>query len=433
MNGLRYLALSLMALSFACPTAAQERTAQEEQMLESMRKAARAQGINLTPEMEEQALQRARDIQASMLGLQVGMGTMRPQRESQPQTTQDLEVPSQALQPTPTASTDTAVPAPVASSTSLAATANSLREAIAAHREHARPSRIHVSRDGFDVNGRPFLDPAGVIERYGANFRTGDVTYFVDEGGGNFTVRFANVNSGLPPVTVGTFTLSRDRMAFTGVDGTELAGHDVIPLSTGLLASRSGAFFRYEFGSTPESFRLENGYDLLPMQAGDVISTGWVLASRKGVETTLDRMLPSMKASFFRNREPDFAIVDTRSGNMVTIPRSEPATEFSRARLYDREMGRPRRNHYFNAIDWRPSPVGPVVIYLNDRGTEVLAIRLDTGEELRLFRRAAGINGFDTRQLDDGDVAVTAQLAFRQETVNIGDAFNGLANPVEDD
>lgn len=67
-----------------------------------------------------------------------------------------------------------------------------------------------------------------------------------------------------------------------------------------------------------------------------------------------------------------------------------------------------------------------MVVYLNDRGTEVLAINLGTDQEVRLFRRDAGVNGFRTHRLENGHLGVTAQLAFKHETVSVEDAFSGL-------
>lgn len=407
MNRLTRSAIVIAIAAIVLPVAAQERSAQEEQMLQQMRQAARSQGMTLTPEMEEMALQRAREIQANMLGLQVGLGGA---QRGKPEAISSTPAPEAASPPTIYAE----------------APSGSLLQAINERRAHAQLTAIDVTADGFDVNGRPFMDSAGAIETFAFDRATGDASYFVNTGNGTFAVKFTNFNSGLPPVTVGSFVNSRDRRSFTGIDGTELTGSDIIPLPYGLITTRQGAFFRYEFGKAPESFRLESGYNVLPMQAGDVIKTGWILTSRKAEETTMDRLLPSMRGSFFRNREADFALVNSSTGQAVTVPRSEPSTRFSRKQLYDAELGIPERHHYYNAIQWQQSTVGPVVVYLNDRGTEVLAINLETGQEVRLFRRGAGVNGFRTHRLENGHLGVTAQLAFKHETVSVEDAFSGL-------
>ena len=107
---LRKTLLSLFLATTTLTAAAQTPpTAQEQVLLQQMRDAAKRQGMVLTPEMETIALQRMREMQAKILGMQMAAQSMRsgpaPTPTSEPASPQTQQVSDPAPQPSGEAQT----------------------------------------------------------------------------------------------------------------------------------------------------------------------------------------------------------------------------------------------------------------------------------------------------------------------------------------
>ena len=422
---IRKTLLSLFLIALTTAAAAQTPpTDQEQALLKQLRDTAKRQGMVLTPEMETIALQRMREMQANLLGMQMAAQAMKHPAS---------EPVSSTVETQPAAVPLTATIAPTVSGpTPAAAGAGDWLAAIARHKAHARQTNFEDSKDGFLANGQLWLDPEGEIQRYGADRATGNVTYLVRQDDTNFVVRFANVNAPDAPVTVGQVQTESDRQVYRGVDGTQLGGEHVIPLADGLLATRGANLFRYEFGQAPTSRSLPENYDIVYAQRGDVASTGYVLAVKKGKRGFLDALgaatptdvdhdgriteLDTKLPTLFGKRKPDFALIDSRSGQLVEVPRSEVTTHFDWNHRY-RSDGRRNTQHFFNAIDWQQTSMGPVAIVFADDGSSIYAIQLETGQQVTLFKRGLGINDWQATPTADGGLRVEAQLGFKHESV----------------
>lgn len=399
-----FLVVSTIAVGVAAQTPPNE---QERALLEQMREAYKKQGGVLTPEMEAAALQKYREMQANILGMQMAAQSMqRPKTK-----------PAAPVAVTPLESTAVAI------TTAPSQDATGWLAAIARHKESARPTSFEDSKDGFVVGNQPWLDPEGEIQWYGADRATGNVTYLVRQSPTDFVVRFANVNSAEAPVTVGQIRASNNRESFTGIDGNQLSGHKIIPLADGMIATRGSAFFRYEFGSAPTSHVIPSEYTIVYAQRGDVVRTGYILAVKQARKTFGDSFLsangtpPPKAPAIFGKRDPDFALVDTRSGRLVVIPRSEATTEVLWKHRYKANTGARNPLHFFNAIDWQQTSIGPVAIVFGDSGTNIVALQLNTGQQLTLFKRAMGINDWRATPTEGGGLHVEAQMGLSKESV----------------
>ncbi len=387
---------ALFALLGACAASAQSTMSPQEQaLLQQMRQAAKQQGIELTPEMEAKALERMRDMQANVLGLQMAAQQMK-QGTSLPQ----MEAP----------------PAKAATVVQDGPTEGWLGNVLR-HREAARKTSFEDSRDGFLADGKPWLDSQGEIEWYGADRQTGDVTYLVRTGPSSFDVRFANVHSQLTPVTVGSVTVTSDRESFTSIDGATLSGESIIPLSTGLIATRGSAFFRYEYGTGTSNFSIPEQYGILPVQRGDVMGTGYLLGVKRAKRTFGDMFLATARKfpTTFGKRDPDFALIDTRSGALVVLPRSEATTDLA-WKLRFRE-GMRNSQHYYNAIDWQQTSIGTIALVFGDDSATLYAVEIPSGRHVTLLKRGMGINEWRSEATADGGLRVEAQLGFKHETI----------------
>lgn len=399
-----FLVVSTITVGVAAQTPPNE---QEQALLKQMREDFKKQGNELTPEMEAAALQKYREMQANILGMQMAAQSMQ-----RPKTKRAAPVAVTPLESTAAAMTT----APSPDATGWLAT-------IARHKESARPTSFEDSKDGFVVGNQPWLDPEGEIQWYGADRTSGNVTYLVRSGPGEYAVRFANVNSALAPVTVGQIRAVNNRESYTGIDGTQMSGDKIIPLAEGLIATRGSAFFRYEFGGKPTSHAIPSEYDILYAQRGDVVGTGYILAVKKARKTFGDSFLsangspPPKAPAIFGKRDPDFALVDSRSGKLVAIPRSEATTEIPWKFRYKANTGARNPLHFFNAIDWQQTSIGPVAIVFGDSGTNIFALQLNTGQQLTLFKRAMGINDWRATPTEGGGLHVEAQMGFSKESV----------------
>lgn len=403
----------LAATAFASQAGSQTPASPQEQaILVQMREAAKQQGMEVTPEMEAMALARMREVQANMLGLQMAaQGMQRPGQAPAPLAPASSTVAPEGT-PAPTPAAVSAAPATVPSGNWL--------EAIARHKSHARPTVFADSLDGFTFDGRDWMDPEGQVTSYGADRASGNVTYLVDKGAGQYAVRFANVHAPDAPVTVGQAQLSEQRQSFEGIDGTQLAGEKLIPLADGLVASRGGAFFHYTYGSAPTSRSLPAGYSVVASQGGDVAGTGYLLAVRKAKRGWLDGSQPDAiegkPPTLLGKKEPDFVLVDIRSGAHVVLPRSEGTTHFRRENLV-LDNGRRNSQHVLNAINWQQTSIGPIALVFADNGMALFAVHVPSGRQAEILKRGAGINEWRAGPTADGGLNVEAQMGFKREVI----------------
>lgn len=420
----------ILALSVALalqPALAQDATPQERQLLEQMKQAARAQGMTVTPEMEAQMLQRYREVNTGLLGLRMAIEGQKGAQNMQP-----AAAPAPPSIPTavpPTNAAQTAAPPASASSVPVGDVLASLQP----HHQARGPATFEEAADGFKANGRLWMDPAGEIQTYGIDPKTGDVTYLVEAGRGRYNVKYANANASASPVTIGTMVIDEDRVTLTTHDGQQVGGDSFVALADGILVTRAGSMFRYVPGQPVSSQTVPVGYSVMYAQGGDVAGTGYVLAMKRGKPTWRDAIgarpgqpvntwsrsatrglfgvSPSRvglkQPTSFGSREPDFALIEIATGRSVIVPRSELTTDLG---WEDREGN---KQHFLNAIRWYPTTIGPIAIVGGDDNASVYAIHLPSGRQEILFKRVMGINHWRSEQTADGGIRVLAQLGLR--------------------
>ena len=422
----------LSVVAMPLPTIAQDvaidppMTKQEKQAIKDMRKQWKEAGMPaMTPEQEVAMIQRMRDTQAQMMGRIMGMraaaeaggGAMMMQPPQQP-----------VAQP----------PAQTSMPTAAAQPAIDLNEALA--RQSAEPQFTRFERipDGFEANDRPYLDVDGVVTDFGGDTWSGDVTYFVDDGRGSALVKHANVNSAEPAFVVGTLSISGDRTAFQGRDGTTAAGDKVIPTRTGMIFTRDNSLVRYEIGKQPTAFALPKGYVVAEYQNGDVSGTGYLLLERAtstvgpvgGVGNAVGHLFGA------RDKAVDYALFNVESGNIVTLNMNKASNTVGQGTGCRRQNafvnkcsgwkhwdsiwqpnGDRNTAHYYWTLTWQQTKFGPVAVARENGSREVNVITLDNGERFNAFQRGMGVNEFKAELTEDGSMRIDAKLAFKRKSI----------------
>lgn len=443
MKGVIWHSVCVVALLWAAVAHADgARTEQERAMLQQAREAYAAQGLELTPAQEEQFLQRLRQVQGNVIQAQIisqSAGT-----NSQAGALTALSALGTAMgTATATTSPQTHAVAPAPALPQTASTPvpqQPLAEALKERRAQVGPTRFEALQDGFSADGHTVIDPEGRIVQFGGDATTGDVTYFVEQGVGGYLVRFNNVHSTLPPLTVGTVETSDDGVRFVSSEGQRVAGESVVPTGHGVVVVRGGTLFDYALGADVSTRPLPDAYQLASLQQGDVASTGYVLLRRRISQEEkanpvkgVSNLLRSMAG---RSDDRDYALFNTRTAHTVYLNRDESMERVghgtdchaknafvnkcrgweSKEALYDRD-GQPNYRHYYWSVYWMQTEDGPTAVVLENGVREVNVIRLDSSQRVNAFKRALGIQKVLATPTDTGSIRVAAAWAFNNHVV----------------
>lgn len=388
----------LLAGLMAMPAVAEDLTREEEATLREMRKAAKAQGYTLTPELEKMALDTARRMQAQALGLQAAANAMHAAAASGAEVAAPMSAPSVAAPPP-----SSREPQPAAS-------------LVLPPKEDARVTHFEDLADGFKANGQPWLDPEGQIDLYAANPATGEVTYLVAQGAGRFLVKHANVNSTLGPVTVGQLAKLQGRQEYEGVDGQRLAATSFILTGRGLLGYRPGALFHLEFGQPSKPYSMPEGFQVSPWQTGDVSGTGYVLLYRRHVDDgSIGSFIKSTKATFGKNTDADVMFFNLHTGKTVPTGVSGHKIHDGPNRYDDMRL-RDNQHIYWRAR-WYSSAAGPIAMVREDGPARLAVINLDTGARAIAFERRAGLGDWELAPTQDGKLHFRGSWAFKKHEI----------------
>lgn len=386
-------------------------TPQERLMIEKLKAAYQKQGLTLTSEREEQMLQRMRQMQANAIDAQVlsqsdphampgqramaALGSMR----------QDGALPTAAP-------VGPRVLAPNGAPTNDGMTQGQLAVAVAARHAQGVPTVFQRRPDGFVAGDKPIIDPVGRITSFGGDNRSGDVTYFVQIAPQRFLVRFTNVHSNLPPVTVGTLVTDATGQHFTSMDGQQIAGYMVIGAGQGLVIARDSAVFAYTYGKGVSTEPLPTHYLLSSYQRGDVAGTGYVLLRHVVSQAEQQDLIKNVGDLFkiVRGKEygNDYALFNVHTGHVVPLPMNE---DDEGGGIFSSD-GRPNFMHPYWRVTWMSTVDGPTAVALEDGVKSVDVIRLDTDQRATVFHRALGIESFNVVPLPNGSIKVTGAWNF---------------------
>lgn len=325
-----------------------------------------------------------------------------------------------------------------------------LRTAYEALTAGSRFTQFESRGDGFTANGRPFIDIDGSVEQFGADTKTGRVTYFVNIGQDEILVKHHNVNSDTDPILVGRITPRGDQAHFASVSGDTAGGLAVSPIADGVLVVRQSSVVRYTIGQTARAIAIPEGFTVAPLQNGDVAGTGYLLVERVAPATSSVESLGSSVGALFgrRSNTQDYALLNIDSGDVVPLFMSATSNRVGEGVGCERQNdfvnrcagwrswdsiwdadGSKNHSHYYWSLSWMQSEHGPIAIAKENNLTEINIIKLQTGERFNAFKRNLGIVSFNPIVAEGGRVSLDARLAFKTHRIeDIGTVIDGSWN-----
>lgn len=440
----------LLALVYSVAVATGPVNDDERKMLEHLRVAYQKQGLTLTPEREEEVLNKMRKLKADMIDAQVMSQASGMSDEDR------LHLQLQAIKQArgdnaaPTVSTNSSPSVDLPS-----VNARQLATEVAKQHDRGGSTRFKPQKDGFLYDDKKFVDPEGAVTAFGGDSTNGDVTYFVTTASGNTLVRYTNVRSGGAPISVGNIRESARGKEFASIDGTRIGGDVVIAGGRRVIVARGNTIFCYTLGGATTTASMPKDYSLAPYQQGDVASTNYVLLRRdipedesKNPLNAVKGIINIAKSAVGRAEDIDYAMFNVETGHTTILNIGEVGENVghgtncrrqnkvvnkcsgweSHAALYD-EMGLPNMSHYYWRVSWMPTSDGPTAVVLENSLKDVDVIRLNSDQTANAFHRALGIQGFMAEPAPEGSLKVIGYWAFDKHVVD--DVRTLFANPAQ--
>lgn len=296
-------------------------------------------------------------------------------------------------------------------------------------------------RDGFDVNGQPFLDLEGRMFSYAYDVTSGAVTYAVKTSRG-LTIKALNPSNTSQSLVVATGALGANGWEIQTASGKQLAGDTLSILSNGFLVGRTASAFKYQSGVGIRSITIPKGYVLAPLQRGNVGATSYILLEKElatGGKDNLSQMMSSFSAIgsiVGINKKADYSLMNIETGKAYAFNiagNGKLQTLMSQCRqrnwlisecqknqtvesVYG-EDGYKNNSHYYWLVNWVGTPNGPIALTLEDGLSNIYITDLNTGKKVVALNRSFGIADWGVTQRGDGVVAVKAKLAFEWKEV----------------
>ncbi|BDT71369.1 hypothetical protein os4_08910 [Comamonadaceae bacterium OS-4] len=397
-----------------------EWTPQEKSFVEASRRQYATSGVQFSPEQARLSVHSMREQIAKFTGAAGAMQVI---------ASGNVSPAFEAPRPQPS------VPA------ASAASEEQLAREISSWQKTNYPLSIKGRRDGFDINGRPVLDPEGTIFNYAFDVNSGFITYAVRTSRG-VTIKTISAAPNSQPLVIASGNQGRSGWELQTTTGKQLSGSTLSLLSDGFLVGRSSSAFRYQSGKGVQSVAIPDGYFITPLQHGNVGATGYVLLEKEGATGGNDPvagLFSSAKAIgsiLGVNKKEDYFLMNVSTGKLFPInvaADGKQVTLMSQCRQVNWAIsdcqkaqtfesvfgtdGMKNNSHYYWLVNWVGTPSGPVAFTLEDGLRKLYVTDLSTGKKVLAFERTFGIADWNIEQAGDARVSVKAKLAFEWKEI----------------
>jgi hypothetical protein len=333
-------------------------------------------------------------------------------------------------------------------------TEEALAKKVDALRHPTEIADIIARKDGFVVNGRPYVDPEGRISRYAIDAMTGEASYIAEITSGQGKLKWVSLASPDEPVEFGTAIQGMNGWSVTTVSGKTIAGDLLVLIPSGVMVGRQTALFRYDPGLGVKSVAVPAGYVLAPLQHGAAGSTDTVLLEREPADGganplfDLGRSLSRLAGA----KAEDYAFFNLSSGVLIPInvdSNGKTTQSYSQCRkknaavnvcdrmtsfeaLYNGN-GLKNMTHYYWRANWFKTRTGSYAVVQENGLKEVNVIDLSNGRRAPVFERGLGITEFNAKLTREGKLRVVASWVFQDHVVEDAEALlqSSLAKSVE--
>lgn len=308
---------------------------------------------------------------------------------------------------------------------------------------------IESRKDGFVVNGVPYIDPEGRIARYAVDPATGDAAYFAEITAGMGKLKWVHLSAPDAPVEFAAASKTPAGWSVSTASGKKINGDLLIVIPTGVLIGRPSAAFRYDPGKGIKNVAIPGGYMLAPLQRGAVGSTDTVLLEKEAADTPDNPILGIGKTlgRIVGAKSEDYALYNL--GTKQIIPLNVDAGgknthSYSQCRrknamvnvcdqmttfesIYD-PQGNRNMGHYYWRIHWLKTRAGSYAIVQENGLKEINLIDLATGNRVTAVERMLGISSFSSELTREGNLRISAKLGFEDRVIDAAEAlFQQLA------
>lgn len=324
-----------------------------------------------------------------------------------------------------------------------AISAEDFQAQIARVKAAGNPAKVVMKSNQLLIDGKPYLDSEGSIQKYSSDSATGDFTYLIKTTGNQAIIKFNRAGSALPAVKVATINPGPEGVAVKTVTGKSYSGSTAIPTADGFIVSRSNAAFHFSVDNSQRDFSIKQGFHLAKFQQGNVAGTGYVLLEKDDDQSQSQSLISSFKSigsTLGISKAYDYLLVNLESGREIPLnlpSDTKKVAVYSNCKkknsvvnkcenmdsfesLYE-PNGQPNYSHYFWSVDWLNGSSAPVAIYKET--TKVKAINMETGKIYTLFSRALGVNYFTAEINAAGKISVTARLGFSNKVIEDVEQF----------
>lgn len=312
--------------------------------------------------------------------------------------------------------------------------------------------KVEDKKDGFSVNGQPFMDSEGAISRYAFDLLSGEVTYLVETASNQFAVKFNRLGSDQDGLTIATAQRTGQSWQVQTATGKKMRGEQLVVLAKGLMLVRGAVAFKYVPSNGVQNISVPEGWTVANYQRGNVGATDMLLLEKVAVQTnTAGGMFDTFKSlgnTLSLNEDKNFALFKIKEAKLTefaiassgkTIPDPNGCRKTSMfindcsgaqqiESLYDKNGDR-NGLHYFWRLDWINTPQGSLAVALENLRKDVTLTDMQSGKKVVALNRTLGISRMDTTLGGDGKVKVVAQVGLEASTID--DAMDFLSKTPE--
>ncbi len=275
--------------------------------------------------------------------------------------------------------------------------------------------------DGFTVNGKRFIDYEGEIDTFVFNGLSGNVTYVVETGEKDYTIKVARPSVSDKTITIATAKKERNTWKVHTKTGKNLTGSRLLMTSKGFVVIRKSTGFLYIPGEEIQSFTIPKGYTVAKYQTGDIYSTNLILIEKIQERTNSFGGLLSttrgIAGIFGGDGNEDYALYNINNKKVISLN-----IDYSGDQKPYKYINQGNKSinalHYYWRIEWFKVPSGTYIVFVPNGIRKVNAIHAETGLKTTIFESALGFESIYSFIQENGKIKIIADMGLKVDSID---------------